>query len=756
MIDARERVTGTIEYALDVSVPRMAHGRILRSPHAHARIVRIDLSRALRLRGVVSAVSGADLTDGSMDPWYGPFIRDQPPLAIGTVRYVGEPVAAAAALDEETAAEALDLIDVEYEILPAVLDVDAALLPDAPILHPGKRLLGSTRRDIVARQDEVAGTNLIHVFRQRRGDAEAGLAGADVVVEGTYESPAVQHVPMEPHVSVASFAGDRLTVWTSSQAPSSMASALAGIFRLPVSDVRVVVPTLGGGFGAKIDLNLEPIVALLSRRARRPVRIALDRAEDFYTASKHAARVRIRTGVMRDGRLVAHHATCWYDGGAYARDTPEKIFRGYVSMGPYRVDAIHVDSYGVYTNRLPACAFRGFGVPQMAWGHESHMDRIADALEMDPLDLRLRNVLGPSDRLSTGETLPEDPHYAELLQGAANAVGWERRGTRRRTGRVVRGTGISAIIKGMSSFPATCTVKLNEDGSLNILTSSVEMGQGALTALAQIAAHESTLPLALVRVSTPDTSVTPYDQMTAASRTTNVMGRAIRSAVRDVKAQLVALAADRFEIAPGDLLVEDGRVSVRGSADRSLTFAALIRGARAGNLLATGRHQSTIGLDTETGQGVGSPQWHSGVCSCEVEVDEETGRVTIFALHVGVYVGRMINPTQCELQVDGAKLFGLGQALFEELLWDEDGVLLNRNLADYMIPSILDVPERLADQILETPGTIDVHGIGETPLPAIAPAVANAIADATGVRLTTLPMTPEKLLRAIRERGSAT
>jgi CO/xanthine dehydrogenase Mo-binding subunit len=296
---------------------------------------------------------------------------------------------------------------------------------------------------------------------------------------------------------------------------------------------------------------------------------------------------------------------------------------------------------------------------------------------------------------------------------------------------------------------------LGADGSLRVLTSSVEMGQGALTVLAQIAADEATLPVERVTVSTPDTAVTPWDQMSAASRTTNSMGRAIRGAVGDVKEQLLDLASRRLEIGVADLEVVDGTVRGQGAPETAIPFAALVAGNRIGNVVGRGSYMGVAHLDTETGQGIGSPQWHPATCAAEIEVDEETGRVRILRLHLALYVGRMINPTQCELQVEGAALFGVGQALFEELVWDENGQLTNPNLSDYMIPSFIDVPIELTETILETPGTIEVHGLGETGLPAVAPAVANAVSRALGVRIFDLPLTPERVLRAIRARDEA-
>ncbi len=753
MVDATARVSGAIDYVLNHEIPGMLHAAVLRSPHAHARIVRIDASAAEQLPGVRAVLTGADIAGRSdIVPTFGLFIRDQSAVATDRVRYAGEPVAAVAARDAATAAAALDLIEVDYEPLPAVLDVEAALLPDAPILHDGPRILASRRPDMLARQPGFEGTNVIHLFTQRRGDIAAGFAEADVVVERTYSSPAVGHVPFEPHVAIASWTPDGLSLWTSTQAPNWIATELANMFRMPVNRVRVVTTTLGGAYGAKIDPALEPIVALLAQKARRPVRLALDRREEFLTHTKHAARVRIRTGVRRDGTLVAHEATCWYNGGAYAKETPEKIFRGYASMGPYRVPNIHVDSYGVYTNMVPSAAFRGFGIPQVAWAHESQMDVVADELGIDPLELRLKNVLVPGDAFSTGEKIEEDLHYPQLLREAGERIGWADVPATVRTGSRVRAKGMSVIIKGMSAFPSSSVVMLGQDGSLRVLTSSVEMGQGALTALAQIAADEATLPVERVTVSTPDTAVTPWDQMSGASRTTNSMGRAIRGAVIDVKEQLLELASRRLEIAVADLEIVDGTVRGQGAPETAIPFAALVAANRLGNVLGRGSYIGVAHLDIETGQGIGSPQWHPCVCAVEVEVDEETGRVQILRLHLALYVGRMINPTQCELQVQGAALFGVGQALFEELIWDETGQLINPNLSDYMIPSFLDVPPEMSETILETVGTIDVHGIGETALPTVSPAVANAVSRAIGVRIVDLPLTPERVLRAIRAR----
>ena len=755
MIDAVARVTGAMDYALDIQLPGMLQSRILRSPHPHARVLRVDASRAAQMRGVTVLTRDDILGREDINPTFGLFIRDQPPVALDKVRHVGDPVAAVAAPDEATAEEALDLIEVEYEPLPAVFDVEEALAEGAPILHEGPRSLASRRPDILDRQPGFEGTNVIHLFKQRKGDMEAGFAEADEIIEQVYYSPPVQHVPMEPHVVVAKWADGRLTLWDSTQAPNWVQIEMANMFKRPSSDVRVIVGTLGGGYGGKIDPSIEPIAAWLALKSKKPVRLALKRDEEFFTHTKHAARVRLRTGFKRDGTLVAHHATCWYNGGAYAKETPEKITRGYASMGPYRVPNVYVDSYGVYTNITPAVAFRGFGIPQMSWPHESQMDQIADSLGMDPLELRMKNVLKVGDQFSTGETIKEEMHYPELLQVAADKVDWSSgygavRPDPERP-HIVRAKGIAAIIKGMSAFPSSAVAKLNADGSLNILTGSVEMGQGALTVLAQIAADEATLPMSRVRVSTPDTAVTPWDQMSAASRTTNNMGKAIRDAVVDVKKQLLDMTAQRMEISVDDLEVVNGMVAPKGSPDKALPFAAIVGPARVGNVVGRGAHMAVSHLDLD-GQG----DRFAPVAPVRVRGGgggrHETGRTRILKMHLAIYVGRMINPLQCELQVEGAATFGIGQALFEEMLWDESGNLVNPNMSDYMVPSIHDLPAEFGETVLET-DTTEVHGIGETGLPSVMPAVGNAIARAIGARIHSIPLTPEKVLKAMANGG---
>jgi CO/xanthine dehydrogenase Mo-binding subunit len=758
MVDSQLRVSGAIDYTLNFELPRMLHAAMLRSPHAHARIVNIDASRAANLPGVIAVLTGADLVGDHIDPYFGLIIQDQTPVALDRVRFVGEPVAAVAAVDSDTAAEALALIDVEYEELPAVFDAEDALRPGAPLLYPGPRRVIPGRPDVTARSLE--GTNIVHLFKQRKGDVAQGFRESDQIFENTFASPAVNHVALEPHVVVAQVTDGRITVWTCNQNPHVIQRQLAGIFKVPIADVRVIVFTLGGGFGGKLNSKLEPAAVLLARKTGRPVRIAAPRSECFLLGVQHECTIKLKTGVRRDGTLVAAEALCYYNSGAYGDTSPNLITRGYAATGPYRVPHLHMDSFGVYTNTAPSAAFRGYGITQVAWAHERQMDMIADALALDPVELRMKNILQKGDAFTTGEPMPE-MHYNELIAAAVEKIGWRKDALVEREGNRIRAKGIGVIIKGMATpTTSTSTVKLNADGSLNVLTSSVEMGQGLKTALAQIAADEIALPVGRVRISEPDTAFTPFDLMTAASRATFCMGTAIREAVKDVREQLLDIAAAHLEASRDDLVLQDGKIMVRGVAGKAITYIDAIRLSKANNLLGhgvfvsgSGPDGSPVVMDFETGQGYGSAEWHPAVVVCEVEVDTETGQITVPRLHAELYAGKVINPRLCELQIEGATTFGLGQVLFEEVAQDTNGGITNPNLSDYMIPSFRDVPAELTVHLLEPHGVTDVHGIGETAIPPARPAIGNAISRAVGYQFLDLPITPEKVLRALEKQG---
>ena len=760
MLDAEERVTGRIGYVLNLELPGMLFGRILRSPFAHARLASVDASRAEKVKGVGAVLTRADLApESAFRGRYGRVFRDQTLVSVNKVRFVGEPVAAVAAVDEDVAEEALSLINVEYEELPAVFDELEALQPGAPLVHdPRPEPVPAYAGRIL--QDLPEGSNICTHFKLRRGDVEAGFLEADVVFEDTFRSPAVQHVPLEPHVTLVQHSWGKLTIWTSTQMPHGVRAQMGELFNLPLTKIRVIVPPLGGGFGSKGSLRLEPITAFLARKANRPVKITLRREEEFVTVCKHPATVRIKTGVKNDGTLVARQAIAYFNTGAYS-DAGPLVARnaGAAMAGPYKIPHVKIDSFSVWTNLVPAGALRGFGVPQANWAYESQMDMIAERLGMDPVDLRQKNVLRDGDLFATGEKL-EDFHYEELLDRAAASVSWSPNDARwlhrsagaNRRGSVCRGKGIALVIKGtMTPSTSTAALKLNEDGSLNVLQSGVEIGQGAKTVLAQIAADAAQVPLHRVSVSDPDTDVTPYDQQTMSSRTTFSVGSAIVRAAEDLKRQLLARAADLLEASAEDLMIREGKVEVQGAPARSLSYSEIVIRGRQGNIIGHGNFTTRGGLDLETGQGIGSVHWAQGAIACEVEVDTETGKVNILQLNPCVFAGRVVNPRLSELQLEGCAFFGVGQALFEEMVYDEHGQVMNKNLGDYTIPSFEDIPKKLKVFLLEHEGSRDIHGVGETILSPVMAAIGNAVYNAVGVRIQNLPITAEKVLRGLQK-----
>jgi CO/xanthine dehydrogenase Mo-binding subunit len=747
MFEARARVDGTLNFALNAELPNMTFARLLRSPTPHARITSIDVSQAEAMPGVVAVLTAADFDrEGAPQRHYGAVIWDQPVVCGSKVRFAGDVVAAVAAETEEIAAAALLAIEVEYEDLPVVAELDDALADDAALVHdrpPPPRDRSYADIKLVGRQG-----NICTKFQLRKGDLDAGFAMADHIVDTTYESPAVQHVPMEPHVVLASFEGKRLTLISSTQSPYAVRDTVAEMFLLPSSSVRVIVPPLGGGYGAKTYAKFEPVTAALAWKARRPVKLVLSREEEFLSITKHAARIRLRTGVMNDGTLVARDVQVYFNAGAYADISPRLIKNGgYSCVGPYDIPHVRVDSYAVYTNRPPAGAYRGYGVSQAAWAYEQQMDEIAELLGIDPVDLRRRNLLQEGERFATGEVM-HGARWTELLERSAAAIGWPENRSVRVDDRRVKGKGIAVILKAtITPSTSNASVRLDADGSLQVLTSSVEMGQGAHTVLAQLAAEPLGLPVGAVNVTAPDTQYTPYDQTTSSSRTTRAMGGAVTHAARTVRERLLLLAGDLLEVDPHDLVIEDGAVALRGAPDTRVSIADVMYRTRTGSISGDGEIKTVGGLDPETGQGIASDHWHQGAAGAEVEVDLGTGKVYVTHLHTIAYAGRVVNPKLARLQMHGSMFFGMGHALYEEMVFD-DGILTNPNLSDYSIVSMGDVPPVIEVEFLEDDGEAHLHGLGETTLPPVIAAIGNAVRAAIGAPVTRLPITPERVLEA--------
>ena len=751
MIDARERVTGRIEFVQDLSLPGMLHGAIVRSTVPHARIVAIDVAMARAVPGVVAVVTGQDvLAHPELRPVYGPQIKDQPVVALDRVRYVGDVVALVAAETRRAAEEAAMLVDVHYDELPAVFDPVEALEPGAPLIHDLRPERDSRGTALYFDLRPEFGTNCCNRFRLRHGDVERGLAMADLVVEETFRTPPVQHVAMEPHVSLATWEDGRLIVYTATQTPFNTRRTLAEMFGVPDERVRVVTRPLGGSYGAKVFPRIEPQAALLSWLTGRPVRMLLRRDEEFLTLNRHATTITIRLGLTRDGRITAKQVTAYWDTGAYADCGPNVAQKGgFGAVGPYAIPNVAVDSRCVYTNLPPAGAFRGYAVTQAAWASESAMDVAAARLGMDPLEFRLRNVLHDGDSFATGEHL-SDVHFEECLRRAAEAIGWD--GNLRQDlgdGRI-RAKGICLIMKGMTTpSRSEARVAVNRHGRVAVYSSTIELGQGAHTVLAQLAAAELGMPPESVAVVDADTDLTPFDNRTTSSRSTYVMGNAVRRAAAALRDRLRALAAERLETSARDLRLADGAVHVAGVPERRIGFAALVESAGQDEISELAEFRNEGGLDPDTGQGIASSHWHQGSGAVEVEVDTATGKTTILRAHAAVYAGQVANRHTAELQTIGNVVFGVGSALCEEIVYD-GGQVVNPNLSEYVIPSFRDLPAETTFDLLERPGA-DMHGLGETALPTIPAAVGNAVARAIDARVRELPLTPERVLRALEE-----
>ncbi|MBM2810949.1 MAG: putative xanthine dehydrogenase subunit [Chloroflexi bacterium] len=746
-LDCEMKVTGRIPYALNVELPGMAWARCVRSPYAHARIVSVDASRALALPGVVAVLTRDDLVPGArvggrpplVLPYYGAAIKDQPIVAIEKVRHVGDIVAAVVADDADIAAAAAELVDVEYEELPAVFDAVEALRADAPLVH--EQIIG--RYEIppssLAIIEPVNGTNLINHMKVRHGDVEVGFREADLVFEDRYSSPALHHCALEPHVTVADWGGDSVTIYTATQMPHFVRQQVAEIFGMPTTRVRVLVYTLGGGYGSKTYARMEPLAAVLAWKTGRPVKLVLTRPEEFVTTTKHEAHVRIKSGVKRDGTLVAREVEVYYNAGAYA-DRSGTIARsgGIGAAGPYRIPNVKVDAYAVYTNRPNAAPFRGLAVSQVAWAYERHTDELARQLSIDPIEFRRRNLLSDGDRFCTGEGL-SDIHFRQLLDEAAEAVGYDEPLPPPSAPEKMVGRGAAVIIKHMGSNPATTTLAicLHADGAVEALSSTVDLGQGSRTVVAREVARALSVAEAAVRVPFVDTEATPPDQGTSSSRSSFFNAMAARAAADDLRRQIDELRSELNM--PGDA----NPWSLASAVD-------LLRKAKIESITGVGEFHTEIGVDRDTGQGKASHHWHQAAAAAIVEVDRETGKVTPLRLHVTVHAGRVIDRANAELQNEGCAAFGLSQALFEEMRFD-GGQVINANLSDYNVASLRDFPVRFTTSLSENlVADAEVHGLGETALPSVPPALGNAVRDATGVSIAVVPMTPDRVLETLR------
>jgi CO/xanthine dehydrogenase Mo-binding subunit len=760
-LEAREKVTGRAVYTDDMALPGMLHGALLGSPHPHARILSYDTSRARAMPGVKAVLTAEDLPDHKI----GAVIKDQPLLARGKVLYAGEPVVAVAAVDLETARRALQEIDIQYEVLPSVLDPEEALRPGAPVLHEQRDAYFSLAENTEARAQNP---NVASHIRLIEGEPDRAWEQCEVIVEDVFETPAQQHIYLEPCSTLASVDRDsgKVTVYTSTQSAFRSQAIIAEAMGLPMSKVRVIVPRVGGGFGGKTESTNQPITVALAKAAGAPVKMTFSRTDDMLMMrSRHACRIHMRTGADRDGRILARQVKLYFDTGAYADDGPFVAGVGaWFARGPYRIPSFDIESWCVYTNRLRASAFRGFGNPQIHFASEVQIDRLAEKLGMDPIELRLRNALETGERWIGGAPV-ESGTLKACLERAREASDWSRRrsphapapGKR-------RGIGIAAVGHVSALLGSSATVRLNEDGTVTVSTGAVDIGQGSDTALAQVAAAALGLSLDQINFTGPDTDGSPYDWCTGGTRTTFTVGRVITQACEQVQRQLFEHASEVLERPEHDLeLRPGGIVGVKGRPDASVSFGAIAARAlyfKGGPIIASSRWLfPAVPIDTRrtSAQGLsamGNGYFVFGAQVVEVEVDELTGQVQVLEAWSVHDVGRAINPAAAEGQVQGGFVQGLGFALTEELVW-KDGHLANPSMSGYKVLGAPDVPVAIHPILLEHPhgeGPFGAKGVAEASLVGVAAAVSNAIRHATGAHVTRIPATSERVLRALMAR----
>lgn len=772
--DGVDKVTGAALFTQDIFLQGMLYGKMVKSPHASARIKSIELSKAEKLDGVRAIVTGKELNYK-----VGLYMVDKDILAKEFVRYQGEPVVAVAAESALIAEEACELIKVEYEPLEPVLDPVEAVNPGSPLVHPD---LGSYKY-MEGVFFPKPGTNIAHHQKIRRGDVEEGFRKADLVVENSFYNPPVQHVALETHNCIVRvLPHNRVEIWTSAQSPYTVRNLFSICFGIPHENIRVRVPYVGGAFGGKAGIHLEPLCYVLSKKAGgRPVKLVMTREEEFNTIpSRQGLYSKFKTGATKDGKIVALEVEYYWDAGAYA-DYGVNVGRAgaYSGAGPYEIPNCKIDSYIVYTNKVFGTAYRGFGHLEVLWGIERNMDIVSRKLGIDPVEFRLKNILRPGSFTITGEKVKD--YYGKLdvcLKQVAKEIGWKGGKTARKigkgrstentgnNGRFVRGKGVALLHKApaMPTFTSTAVfIKFNEDASVDLLTSLVDFGQGTYTSLAQIAADELKIPVEKVNIPfDSDTSFTPYDWQTVASKGLFMHGNATIQAARDCIRQIKETASKVLRCAVDELVCENERVYIKHNPDAYLDYRQVVNGyvypngnSIGGPVVGRGVYiaQGLTNLDPETGQGLPALNWTYGAHGVEIEVDVETGDIRVIKVASSFDIGKIINPDLLRCQVIGGVVQGLGSALTEEFKFSKDGRFLNPTLIDYKIFTAKDIPDEMTQHFVETPqldGPYGVRGIAEHTMIAVPSAVGNALYDALGIDYFTLPLNSERVCRGIK------
>ena len=734
-VGGRDRVTGTQQYVADIHLVDELHAKLVKIPESRARIISIDTTKAEQVPGVRIILTPEDLPHPM--PRFGPQFQDRPVLAVDTVNYHGEPVAAVAAETKEAAEEAATLVRVEYEVLPEVHSIEAALSPDAPLVQDPSLRPG----------EPFAHTNVKTEVNFGWGDIAAAEGAADYVIEREYEFPMVTHFAIEPHAFMAEPDGDELRVWSTIQHPFQLQKTLARLLDMPLSKLRVFAPDPGGGFGGKQHPKLEPLVCYMAIKTGRPVRLVMSLEETFQAVRRPSTRVRVRMGLSNDGDMLFNDIETDYLIGAYV-DIADRVASksSYVAAGPYRVPAVKIIGRTILSNTTPTTAFRGFGVPQITWARESTLDEAAIALGIDRLAIRRRNLPEKGVEFVPGDT-PADGDWGQTVDKAAELIGWD---TPLPPG---RGRGIAL---GLKSGPTTglsySTVRLLADGSALIFCGTSDMGQGARTVFSQIVAQEMGIPLEHVNVIMGDTATVPYDQQTSASRSTVLMGTSVYRACKDIHSQVRAMAARVHGVDEADIEVDDGVVRMTGEELPIIDVVTAGLGVLGGEVIGNGEMRKDKVPDHPL---AGTAAFFEFNCTAiEAEVDGDTGEVRIVK-HVTVGdVGTALNPQQVHGQDEGAAIMGLGHTLMEWLILDEDGRTRNLGAIDYRIPTSKDLPTELISASIENhdgPGPYGVKGVSEGSLLCTAPAVGAAVRDATGLTIRDLPLTPQRVWEAIQE-----
>jgi len=742
-VDGAVKVTGEAKYTGDMVLPRMLYGKILRSPHAHARILNIDTSKAERLPGVKAVITGKEIGGGK----YGsltdnPQFMDEYPLAIDKVRYIGDEVAAVAAIDEYIAGEALGLIEVDYEELPAVFDPEEAMREDAPRIH------------------DQAENNVILKLPMNFGDVEKGFRESDYIREDKFVVAGLGVAMMEPQIALSSFdSTGKLTIWTSTQTPHFVQRDLARVLGMTMGNVRVIKPYIGGGHCGKLDLQPHQICsALLSKKTGCPVKIELTRKESFtINRGIQPLTIKSKTGVKKDGTILAKDWKFIVDAGGYnGFGVVSVLLAGLFINLPYRLSHVKYEGYAVYTNKPTGGSERGSSIPAVQLAQESQLDIIAGELGIDPVELRLKNAIQSGDITLNGFKITSCG-LTECIQKVVEESGWEKKEVKSSK---TRGKGIACESmcsggKGYEPHDASAAfLNIQEDGTVTLLTGASDLGQGSDTVLSQIAAEILGVELKNIKITSADTELTPIDLGSLGSRCTNSAGNAVKVAALDAQKQLLKVAAERLGVGEEALEAREGRIYIKENPEKGLTLPQVVKASLKKGEPVMGKgyyNPPSEPMDPITGKGNISSSYSFGAQVAEVEVDTETGQVKVLNLTAAHDCGFALNPIAVEGQIEGQVGFGVGKALSEELLI-KGGRILNPTFLDYRVPRTLDAP-RIKTMLVET---IDPNGpfgakeCGEGPLCATAPAIANAIYNAIGVRIKGFPITPEKVLEALR------